>query len=388
MKDKNCKICGCSEQNKLFELCSSLKLMGKHFPNSPSMIVECPNCGFVYIDTEATQEDFNKYYSSPSSNPFSYYELYGIEHTENYFNDILSNFKDYINHDSDILDFAGGSGDFAKFLLKEGYKNVSQLEISAKCAEIAKTKGVRTILKDGCSEGGELKNKFDLITMIHSLEHFKDIDKLINSIKKMLKPEGLLYIEVPDAEKYSDRDSVPFTMFTFEHLYHFTKETMQNISNVFGLEKVDIGQFYKAESYDVLYGLYKNNGKILNPEYSSNSKDKILKYNTDSFYKLKPYIEQFEKTQEKLILWGIGASTVLLLNNIFDNCNVIQLIDRNKQRQGLSFKIGDKMYSVQDPDNVEDDSATIVVLPYWYHDSIIRQIKDMGFKNPVKSLIK
>ena len=388
MTDKTCKICGCKDKNKMFELCSNLKLMGEHFPESPSFVTECPECGFVYVDMEASQDDFNRYYSSPNSNPFGYYEIYGEEHTNAYFNDILNKFKDKINADSVILDHAGGSGDFTKFLLAKGYKNAEQLEISEKCAEIAKTKGVNTIIADGCKEpADELLGKYDLITMIHSLEHFTDIDKVIENAKKMLKKDGFLYIEVPDAERYSKTDSVPYTMYTLEHIYHFNKDTMKNLGNAFGLKTIDIGQFFKAESYDVLYGLYQYDNNKTSVRYSDTLKTSVLEYREHSANRLRPFIQEFEKTQEKLILWGIGASTALLMNGTFDKCNVLQLIDRNKQRQGLNYKIGVKNFIVQDPDAITDKDATIVVLPYWYHDSIMKQIKGMGFSNPVKSLM-
>ena len=386
MADK-CIICGCKEKNKLFTLCSNLKLMGSHFPDSPSVMTECTNCGLIYVDMEATQNDFNKYYSSPVSNPFGYYELYGEEHTNNYFNDILNKFKDKINENSYILDHAGGSGDFVKFLHSKGYKNAEMLEISEKCAEIGKTKGVKTVLADGCKDIPELHKKYDLITMVHSLEHFSDIKSVIENAKKMLKDDGYLYIEVPDAEKYSNTDSVPYTMYTFEHIYHFTKDTMENLGRAYGLKILDKGQFFKAESYDVLYGLYQNNGDFREVEYTSSCKDAVLNYKSTSANRLKPFIDNFEKSQEKLILWGIGASTALLMNGTFDKCNVLQLIDRNEQRQGLNYRIADKDYKVEDPKTITDSDATIVVLPYWYHDSIMRQIKDMGFKNPVKSLM-
>ena len=386
MTDK-CKICGSRNKNVLFELCSNLKLMGEHFPKSPSVMTECPNCGLVYVDMEATQKDFDKYYSSPNSNPFGYYEIYGEEHTNAYFNDILNKFRDKISKDSAILDHAGGSGDFTKFLLSNGYKNSEQLEISEKCAEIAKGKGVNTILINGCENPPkELEQKYDLITMIHSLEHFMDIDKVIENAKKMLKPNGYLYIEVPDASKYLNTDSVPYTMYTFEHIYHFTPDTMENLGRACRLELITKGQFFKAESYDVLYGLYKIGSKN-EVKYTSSDKDAIIEYRKTSAGRLEPFIKEFEKSQEKLILWGIGASTALLMNGTFDNCNVLQLIDRNKQRQGLSYKIGGREYKVEDPDTIKDKYATIVVLPYWYHDSIMKQIKDMGFENPVKSLM-
>ncbi len=389
MTDKVCKICGCKEKNKLFRLCSDLRLMGEHFPKSESVVVECPACGFVYVDMEANQTHFNGYYTSPNSNPFGYYELYGEENTNAYFEDILNKFSSLIGKESAILDFAGGSGDFVKFLHDKGYKNAEMLEISQKCADIAFEKGVKTIISDGCELKDELNSKYDLITMIHSIEHFEAIDKVIKNAKKMLKPEGLLYIEVPDADKYASTEAVPYTMFTFEHIYHFNLNVMDNIWKNFGLELFDKGQFHKAESYDVLWGLYKNSIKPCEKKsvYSSSLKESILNYKQISAQRLKPFIKEFERTQEKLILWGIGASTAILMNGTFDNCNVIKLADRNEKRQGIEYKIGEKIYKVESPDTIKDSEATILMLPYWYHDSIMKQIKDMGLKNPVKALM-
>ena len=89
-----------------------------------------------------------------------------------------------------------------------------------------------------------------------------------------------------------------------------------------------------------------------------------------------------------MILWGIGASTALLLNETFDKCNVIQLIDRNPARQNLSYRMGGGNFlSIQDPSDITETDATIVIMPYWYHDSIQKQILEMGFKNKITSLM-
>lgn len=384
---RQCPICGNKESDFITQLCSNMKIMGDHFNNTKSSLVCCKKCGLVYSDINATQEDFNKYYTSPNCFPFNYYELYGEEHTEKYFNDILDKFKNVINKDSYIIDIASGSGDFAYFLKKQGYKNIYALDINEKAIESAKSKGINTILSDTINIPNDLFNKFDLAILGHSLEHYLDIDKVLLNIKSLLKPQGYLYIEVPDAEKYCNKDSVPYTMFTYEHLYHFTLDTMDNIANAFGYKLIDKNQFFKAESYDVLYALYQNNGDVKNTTYAATSKIFIQEYINHCKNQLIPYIEEFKKSQEKLILWGIGASTALLLNETFDNCNVIQLIDRNPARQNIEYHIGEKVLSIQDPKTINDNTATIVIMPYWYHDSIKKQIEDMGFKNKIISLI-
>lgn len=46
---------------------------------------------------------------------------------------------------------------------------------------------------------------FDLIVSNHSLEHFTELDATVRQIGRVLKPDGALYIAVPDATTLSDR---------------------------------------------------------------------------------------------------------------------------------------------------------------------------------------
>ena len=365
-----------------------MQIMGEHFPQGEMSIVSCKQCGFVYNDMAAVQEDFNRYYSSPNSQSLSYYEAYGKESTEKYFNDILNNIQKHISLDSQIVDIGGGLGDFACFLMLHGYQNVYVLDISTKCINEAHKRGIKGILSDTFTFDQSLSEKFDLAIFGHSLEHYLDIDRAIASTKQMLKADGHLYIELPDAQKYCDEKAVAYTMFTYEHLCHFTLNTMDNIANAFGLSLLDKGRFLKADSYHVLYGLYKNGNYIKDVKFDNTAENAIRKYAEHSKKQLDAAISDLEMSKEKLILWGIGASTALLLNHTFDRCNVISLIDRNPARQGIEYQIGDRILTIQDPETIKDDDATIVVLPFWYKDSIMAQIKDMGFKNKVVALSK
>lgn len=381
-----CNLCGSEEKEKICKLCSNMQILGTFFPNEETNIVVCKKCGNVYVDVNATQEDYNAYYKSESAHALSYYEVYGEEHTNKYFSDILNIFEKNIDKNSKIVDIASGVGDFSLFLKNKGYKNVSALDISDRCIKILKEKNIDTIKSDTINFDKKYEGKFDLAVLIHSLEHYLDFKSAINGAKKLLKKGGYLYIEVPDASKYCDVDAVPYTMFTLEHTFHLTLETIDNISRTCGLSLVDKNIFYKAGSYHVLYGLFKNEGEIKEPKYTLETKNAVEKYEKFCANKIKPSIEQFEKSKEELILWGIGASTALLLNETFNNCNVISLIDRNKARQGLNYKIGERNLTIKDPSTIENGVGTIVILPYWYKASISKQIKEMGFKNKIVSL--
>jgi SAM-dependent methyltransferase len=46
---------------------------------------------------------------------------------------------------------------------------------------------------------------FDLVVSNHSLEHFIELDATVREIGRILKPDGILYVAVPDATTLTDR---------------------------------------------------------------------------------------------------------------------------------------------------------------------------------------
>ena len=75
-KVMSCPICKNSEKKILYKLCDNMKIMGSNFPDSTSFIAKCTDCGLLYIDTRATQEDILEYYKYGAVAP-KYYDMFG-----------------------------------------------------------------------------------------------------------------------------------------------------------------------------------------------------------------------------------------------------------------------------------------------------------------------
>ncbi len=81
------------------------------------------------------------------------------------------------------------------------------------------------------------EQSFDAITMWHVLEHVHQLQEYVVQLKKILKPDGRLFIAVPnytsyDAKKYEHfwaAYDVP------RHLYHFSPESMRVLMQKHGL---------------------------------------------------------------------------------------------------------------------------------------------------------
>ena len=75
------------------------------------------------------------------------------------------------------------------------------------------------------------QNYFDLVIMNHTLEHVKDANVVLLKINKILKKNGILFIDVPNAGGLSSKmlgDKWPYKL-PNEHTYQFTKDSLSEI---------------------------------------------------------------------------------------------------------------------------------------------------------------
>lgn len=383
-----CQICGSNKKKILTKLCSNMKIMGPFFPEKDSHIVSCSRCGNVYVDIDADQSAFTSYYSSDYSQSLSYFEVFGKEEAWKYYGGIEARIAKYVKKDGCILEIGGGIGELAKFLTDRGYSDITVMEPSKRCIKLCNEKGLKTILSDGFDSSNGLENSFDFIIINHTLEHILDFNKTLQSAHRMLKAGGSMYVEVPDAAMYADTDFVPYWFFTYEHIVHMTLESFDNIAKAFSFWISEKESYLKCNSYYVMYAIFiKTNKPAEAPAYLTTVEDSVVRYINGCQKKLEPVIKKLRAENEPIILWGVGTSTAQLLNGNFDNCNVTKLVDSNPYRQNVVYTVAEKKMKIEDPSTI-DTQDTIIILPLMYDASIRKQIKEMGLKNKVQSLIE
>lgn len=82
------------------------------------------------------------------------------------------------------------------------------------------------------------ENYFDLVIMNHTLEHVKDAEKVLHKIYKLLKHDGILFIDVPNAGSLGSlilKDKWPYRL-PDEHTYQFTKDSLSKKINEAGFK--------------------------------------------------------------------------------------------------------------------------------------------------------
>jgi 2-polyprenyl-3-methyl-5-hydroxy-6-metoxy-1,4-benzoquinol methylase len=135
--------------------------------------------------------------------------------------------------ESNILDIGCGTGDFLMGCKNAQY-NIIGIEPNEKARKLAESKlGSPVFL--AVSELG--RQKFDVITMWHVLEHVPNVAAYLNSLKALLKDNGTLIVAVPNFKSYDAKYygkywaayDVP------RHLSHFSKTAVSKLFLTVGL---------------------------------------------------------------------------------------------------------------------------------------------------------
>lgn len=125
-----------------------------------------------------------------------------------------------------VLDIGSGTGDFLAEAKHQNWKAVG-MEPSDKAKALAKQKGICII-----DTYLELEDHFfDVITMWHVLEHVPDLEFQIKELKRLLKPDGVIFIAVPNFKSYDANHYGKFwaAYDVPRHLWHFSKTAMEKL---------------------------------------------------------------------------------------------------------------------------------------------------------------
>ncbi|GAA3566352.1 class I SAM-dependent methyltransferase [Snuella lapsa] len=131
--------------------------------------------------------------------------------------------------DKKLLDVGCGTGDFLK-VAKDGDWEVFGVEPNEKARAIANQK-----TENATFETEQLlkfkESSFDVISLWHVLEHLPNLQEQLNLFKKILKPDGVLIIAVPNYNSY-DANYYKKHWAAYDvprHLWHFSKTSISKL---------------------------------------------------------------------------------------------------------------------------------------------------------------
>ncbi|MCF6309505.1 MAG: class I SAM-dependent methyltransferase [Sulfurimonas sp.] len=223
--NRTCIICNHNDFNILLNynnekvVTSDNKIANQNF-----QLLECKRCSHVQkkIDSNLLKI-IDKIYAEYEA----YYLTGGEEEAKidsnntntNRSKTIVNNIADIVKQDGNILDIGTGSGVFLEEFLK-----VFNWDLFAQDVKISKNNNLHKLknFKIFFIQNKEPLDSdfFDIISAIHVFEHIIDLEEFLLSIKKSLKADGVLVLQVPNI--YENL----FDIFIIDHISHFHRSTI------------------------------------------------------------------------------------------------------------------------------------------------------------------
>ena len=190
--------------------------------------VICRNCGLIFINPRLPEAAVREFYTA-QTRPREVPEGGGVSalpRGESVRRDQCERIlEEWDPHAAGrILDIGSFEGYFLSLFKKRGWSCVG-VEPAREAVLVAREHYDLEILEGMFEDFPQLEGGFDVVSVRHVLEHVRQPSHFLNLARKALKPEGLLFIEVPDASRPRAVELDDF--FSFQHLYNFSPTTLK-----------------------------------------------------------------------------------------------------------------------------------------------------------------
>jgi SAM-dependent methyltransferase len=389
-----------NNMNRLCPICSSGEkefLYHQNFHNNVISLMEkydvvaCKSCGFVYADNIPLQTEFNDYYAAMSRYEFTHNDGIVSKSYMNHTRGIVDFLALHVsNKKARILDIGCSTGGLLSLLKERGYSNLIGMDPSPSCVRtIQQRYGIEAIASTISTM--QSKEYFDVIILSAVLEHLVDLNSSVQKVASLLRPDGLLFIEIPDSERFYAYIFTPFQQFSIEHINYFTQ---YSIANLLSRGCFEITEMLKGEN---------RGNQTIDPNFlivskKSQRSDIRIRLDKAGEISIRKYIAQCCKIdlemkrnlreklskESKVIVWGVGTNTQRLLDDGLELSKVLYFVDSNinyagKKLHGIDIKL---------PNEIKEN-APILILTYSYQEEVIHQIRGiLKLSNEILTIYK
>ncbi len=384
-----CPVCNGNNGDKLYR--QDFELPHGHPLSSGYDLLVCRNCGFVYADTSVSQADYDRFYSEHSKyadnktstggggNPMDDLRL---RETAEYLATLLT------NENVRILDIGCATGGLLKWLQNLGFHQTVGIDPSDTCVRLTRELTGKEAIKGSLGSIPEGIGKFDLVVLSHVAEHVQDVASVVTTLRSLLKPDGLAYVEVPNAAQYKDCLIAPFQDFNTEHINHFSVQSLKNlfrkgwVITQTGEKLLDLGAglYYPAAFIVVQNSTEASETAITVDNHLRPAVEEYIDLSKRMMEQIDLKIQSLLKLFDKLIVYGTGQLAMKLLRDTYlSKAQIEFFVDSNPLNQGKTLH-GKPIYA---PSKILESDAPILIASLVNAESICIDLRGMSVDNEV-----
>ncbi len=194
---------------------------------SKPKIYQCEKCElkFSELAEDLPNKDVEDKYNNVEDNIY----IKEIPQREKYFSSLYKKISQNFDKDKSVLEVGSYYGVFGN-IIKSNVKNYSGLELSKHATDYSTKNYNLEIFNETIDEHSKRELKYDIIIMADVIEHFSDPFKMLETIEKILKPDGLLIFTTYNMDSlYAKITGKNYHWILPMHLFYFSNKTLKNI---------------------------------------------------------------------------------------------------------------------------------------------------------------
>ncbi len=158
-------------------------------------IWQCGDCSLLFADPMPIPVDgLGQHYGMDAD---EYFEAHDAEEKHDSASELVRQAEALLGRTGKLLDVGTGRGEVVAAAQAAGW-TVEGVEPSATFADHTEAKTGAKIWREAIEESNIPNAEFDVVILAAVLEHLYDPDAVIDKIARVLKPGGLLYLDVPN----------------------------------------------------------------------------------------------------------------------------------------------------------------------------------------------
>jgi SAM-dependent methyltransferase len=381
-RNAHCPICGGSR----FDLIHRQDFILPGDVRTHYDVVLCDDCGLTFARDLPTAEEYENYYRTNLR--YTYEGSRGA--AEALFAIHQGSFELVDRHlskakESRILDIGCSTGELLALFQRAGYTRLSGVDPTPECREIAKRlHGVE--IETAVLSELQAEEPYDVVLLANVLEHIPNLRDAMQRVSSVLRPDGLLFVQVPDAAHFGADFKEPFLEFSIEHVNFFTETSLGNLLDEFSA--VDVRHdvvAHKGVSYPVITSLWRKSGGPAARRVSDASAIRAyVERSGRRLDELRRTIDEVVASGEPVVIWGVGSLTArFLATTNLSKANIAGFVDSNSGHHGKRLLERE----IAPPSSLAGREVTVFVSSFVYGAEIRRTLEtELGYRGRIVTI--
>jgi SAM-dependent methyltransferase len=355
--------------------------LGQMEPFYPLRALVCHECFLVQLEDYETPDVIFSEYAY-----FSSYSTTWLEHSKRYAEMAIERFQ--LDGQSQVVELASNDGYLLQYFVERGIP-VLGIEPAANVAEVAREKGIRTLVKFfGRATGREVAAMMnaDLVIGNNVLAHVPDLNDFVAGVKLILGERGVVTMEFPHLLHLIGRNE--WDTIYHEHFSYFSFLTVSRVFARHGMTLFDVEELPTHGGSLRIYGRHSEDESHLETD---RARDLARREREEGFDRLETYLgfaEQVKRAKwellefliaqrregTRIVAYGAPAKGNTLLNYCGVGTDFIEYTcDLNPHKQG--HYLPGTHIPIRAPEAIRETRPDLVfILPWNLSDEIMQQL--------------